>query len=55
MPRIVRNALVSARDVMATVGPFVLVALALLVGAYFILQPNPPRHVVLATGPDQSE
>ena len=55
MPRVIRNTLLSARDVTATAGPFVLVALLLLVGAYFILKPNPPRHVVLATGPDQSD
>jgi TRAP-type uncharacterized transport system substrate-binding protein len=49
----VRDTLVSARDLMVTTGPFVLLALLLLVGAYFLLKPNPPRHVVLATGPDQ--
>lgn len=55
MPRVIRNAVLSARDLALTVGPFVLVALALLVGTYFVLQPNPPRRVVLATGPDQSD
>ena len=55
MPRVIRDTLLSARDLMATAGPFVLVALALLVAAYFVLQPNPPRHVVLATGPEQSD
>src|SRR5471030_770377 len=55
MPRIIRSTLLTARDVTATAGPFVLIALALLVGAYFVLQPNPPRHVVLATGPEQSD
>ncbi len=55
MPRIIRNTLLSARDLAATVGPFALVALVLLVGAYFVLKPNPPRRVVLATGPEQSD
>ncbi len=55
MPRVIRNTLLSMRDLMATVGPFVLIALILLVGAYFVLKPNPPRRVVLATGPEQSD
>ena len=55
MPRIIRNTLLSARDLMATAAPFVLLALILLAGAYFLLQPNPPRRVVLATGPEQSD
>jgi TRAP-type uncharacterized transport system substrate-binding protein len=55
MPRIIRNTLLSVRDLMATAGPFVLLALVLLVGAYFVLKPNPPRRVVLATGPEQSD
>ena len=40
MPRVIRNTLLSMRDLMATVGPFVLVALALLVGAYFVMKPS---------------
>ena len=55
MPRVIRNTLLSARDLAVTVGPFVLIALVLLIGAYFVLQPNPPRRVVLATGPEQSD
>jgi TRAP-type uncharacterized transport system substrate-binding protein len=54
LPRIVRVALVSVRDLMLTAGPFVLIAIALLVAAYVVLDPNPPRRVVLATGPEQS-
>ncbi len=50
----VRNTLVSARDLSIAVGPFVLLALALLAASYYILKPNPPRRVVLATGPEQS-
>ena len=55
MPRVIRDTLLSARDLMVTVGPFALAALAMLIGAYFVLNPNPPRHVVLATGPEQSD
>jgi TRAP-type uncharacterized transport system substrate-binding protein len=54
LPRIVRVALVSVRDLIATAGPFILIAIALLVAAYVVLDPNPPRRVVLATGPEQT-
>jgi TRAP transporter TAXI family solute receptor len=54
LPRVIRVALVSVRDLMLTAGPFVLIAVALLVAAYAILDPNPPRRVVLATGPEHS-
>ena len=55
MPRIIRYTLISARDLLISAGPFVLIALVLLVGAYFLLKPNPPRKVVLATGPELSD
>jgi TRAP-type uncharacterized transport system substrate-binding protein len=55
MPRLIRNTLLSIRDLFATVGPFLLVTLALLAGAYFLLDPAPPKRVVLATGPEQSD
>jgi len=42
------------RDLMATMGPFILIGVALLVGAWLWLDPTPPRHVVLATGPEGS-
>jgi len=48
-----RGALLSARDLLATAGPFLLLAVGLLVLAYWMLDPNPPRQVTLATGPDQ--
>ena len=54
MTRVIGNALVSVRDLLVAALPFVLLALALLIGAYFLLQPTPPKRVVLATGPDQS-
>jgi len=55
MPRFLRVTLLSARDLVYTAGPFAFIALALLAGAYFLLQPQPPRHVVLATGPTHSD
>ncbi len=54
MPRVIRVALVSVRDLMLTFGPFVLIAVALLVAAYAMLDPTPPKRVVLATGPENS-
>ena len=55
MPRIVRAALFSLRDLALAAGPFILVTLVLLAAAYYVLEPNPPRRVVLATGPEQSD
>ncbi len=55
MPRLLRNTLLSVRDLIAAAGPFVLIALLLLAGAYVLLDPAPPRRVVLATGPEQSD
>src|SRR5260221_10618352 len=54
MPRVVRETLLSMRDLIATLGPFILIGIALLVGAYAWLDPTPPRQVVLATGPEDS-
>ncbi len=55
MPRLLRVTLLSARDLLVTAGPFMLIALVLLVGAYFLLKPAPPKRVVLATGPAFSD
>ena len=41
----------SLRDMLASVGPVMLLACALLAAAYWWLDPQPPRTVVLATGP----
>ncbi len=54
MPRLLRVTLLSVRDLAATAVPFVLLAAALLAGAYWLLDPQPPRRVVLATGPERS-
>lgn len=41
----------SLRDMLTSVGPVLLFALALLAAAYWWLDPQPPRTVTLATGP----
>ena len=48
-----RLPLLSLRDLLVTGGPFILLAVVLLGVAYWALDPTPPRHVVLATGPEQ--
>ena len=53
MPATLRHTLVSFRDLLATFGPFIVLALALLALAYWVLDPAPPKKVVLATGVDQ--
>ena len=53
MPKVLRYTLLSARDLVVTAGPFLLVAALLLGLAYWVLDPNPPKKVVLATGQDQ--
>jgi hypothetical protein len=50
MPRIVRETLVSLRDIVLTWGPFIVIALAALVAAYLFLKPAPPRHAVIGVG-----
>ena len=50
MPRVIRDTLISARELAFTAGPFILLAVALLAGAYTLLKPTPPKRVVLATG-----
>lgn len=53
MPQALRNTLLSFRDLLATAGPFVLIAAVLLGVAYWVLDPTPPKRVVLATGVEQ--
>jgi TRAP-type uncharacterized transport system substrate-binding protein len=54
MGRYLRRLFVSVRAALLAGGPFVLIAIALLVLAYRVLQPTPPRHAVMITGPGQS-
>src|ERR1051325_11163770 len=54
MPRLVRETLVTARELALAWGPFALIGVALLAVAYWLLDPAPPKRVVLATGPERS-
>jgi len=54
MAKTLRDALLSLRELLVSGGPLLLLALALLLGAYVWLDPTPPRRVTLATGPEQS-
>jgi hypothetical protein len=54
MPKNIRYTLLSLRDLAVSIGPFALLTVALLVLTYWWLDPNPPKRVVLATGPAQS-
>lgn len=49
MARIIQQTLLSARDLVITLGPFLLIAIGLLVGAYYVLDPTPPKRVVPQT------
>jgi hypothetical protein len=52
--KFVRHTLLSVRDLAISAGPVALLAIGLLVLAYWWLDPNPPKTVTLATGPGQS-
>ena len=54
MPKAIRYTLLSIRDLAVSAGPFIVLAITLLVLAYWWLDPNPPKRVTLATGPAQS-
>jgi hypothetical protein len=54
MPRIIGNTLISVRDILVAALPFILLIAALLGAAYALLDPAPPKRIVIATGPEQS-
>ncbi len=54
MPKALHYTLLSLRDLLVSVGPFAVLAVLLLALAYWWLDPMPPRHIRLATGPAQS-
>ncbi len=54
MPQAIRYTLLSIRELLVSAGPFAVLAVGLLVLAYWWLDPNPPKRVTLATGPAQS-
>ena len=49
----VQRLITDVRAVLTTVAPFLLLAIAMVTLAYLLLDPNPPRHVTLATGVPQ--
>ncbi|VTU24251.1 TRAP transporter solute receptor, TAXI family [Variovorax sp. SRS16] len=51
MHRSIRLSLLAIRDLLASAGPIVFIAVGLLVAVYWWLDPQPPKHVTLATGP----
>ena len=54
MSKTIRYTLLSLRDLVVSAGPFIVLAIAMLILAYWWLDPNPPKRVTLATGPAQS-
>ena len=54
MAKKISYALLSMRAMLVAAGPFILLTVVLLALAYVWLDPNPPGHVTLATGPAQS-
>jgi hypothetical protein len=52
--KVLHNTLLSLRDLLISAGPLAVLAVGLLVMAYWWLDPNPPKTVRLATGPAQS-
>ena len=54
MQKNIRYTLLSIREMITSAAPFVLLSVALLALAYRWLDPTPPKHVTLATGPAQS-
>jgi len=51
LPKTLKLILLSIRDLIVSLGPVLLLVIGLLVTAYWYLDPQPPRHVTLATGP----
>ncbi|WP_213958353.1 TAXI family TRAP transporter solute-binding subunit [Variovorax sp. dw_954] len=54
MPRALRLFLLTIRDLIVSVGPVIFIVIGLLIAAYWYLDPQPPKTVVLATGPQGS-
>ena len=54
MAKNLRDAWLSLRELLVSGGPFLLLTLGLLLAAYAWLDPNPPKRITLATGPEQS-
>lgn len=54
MPKTLRYTLISLKEMLLSGSPIVLITIALLGFTWWWLNPNPPKKVVLATGPEQS-
>ena len=50
-----RTTLVSVRDLVVTAAPFIVLVIALLALAYWMVRPQPPQTLVMATGPANSD
>jgi NMT1-like family len=55
MPQAIRNTFFSMRDLLASFGPYVLIVLVILGITLWRMDPFPPKHLVMATGPANSE
>ena len=51
MPQTLKLILLSLRDLIVSAGPVVFIAIGALTAAYWYLDPQPPKSVILATGP----
>jgi TRAP transporter TAXI family solute receptor len=51
MPKTLKLILLSIRDLIVSAGPVVFIVIGALIAAYWYLDPQPPKHVTLATGP----
>jgi TRAP-type uncharacterized transport system substrate-binding protein len=54
MSKIIRFSRFSVRDLIATAGPTLLVLALVCFGAYWLVDPTPPQHVILGTGQQNS-
>ena len=54
MSKTIRYTLLSLLDLAASFGPFIVLGIAMLAFAYWWPNPNPPKHLTLATGRAQS-
>ncbi len=54
MTQVLRNTFFSLRELLVSYGPYLLIVGSLMGLSYWWMNPTPPKHVVLATGPAQS-
>lgn len=54
MPKTLRYTLISLKEMLLSGSPIVLLTIALVAFTWWWLNPNPPKRVTLATGPEQS-